>query len=48
MMEELQREHKRIESCIANGVANLSDLDLIEVERITQEQNRESLCWRPI
>jgi len=44
MMEELQREHKRIESCIANGVANLSDLDLIEVERITQEQNRESLA----
>lgn len=44
LMQDLQREHKRIESCIANGVANLSDLDLIEVERITQEQNRESLA----
>ena len=44
LMHDLQREHKRIESCIANGVANLSDLDLIEVERITQEQNRESLA----
>ena len=48
LMQDLQREHRRIESCIANGVANLSDLDLIEVERITQEQNRESLCWSPI
>ena len=44
LMQDLQREHRRIESCIANGVANLSDLDLIEVERITQEQNRESLA----
>ncbi|HIZ85688.1 MAG TPA: TolC family protein [Candidatus Coprenecus stercoravium] len=43
LMSDLERERKRIENCIANGVANLSDLDLIEVERITQNQNRESL-----
>ena len=43
MMEDLDREYRRIENCISNGVANLSDLDLIEVERITQNQNRENL-----
>ena len=43
LMEDLRREYGRIESCIANGVANASDLDLIEVERITQKQNRETL-----
>ncbi len=43
LMEELEREYARIEGCIANGVANLSDLDLIEVERITQNQSRDQL-----
>ena len=43
MMEELEREYARIEGCIANGVASLSDLDLIEVERITQNQSRDRL-----
>ena len=43
MMEELEREYARIEGCIANGVASLSDLDLIEVERITQNQSRDQL-----
>ncbi len=43
MMEELEREYARIEGCIANGVANASDLDLIEVERITQRQSRDQL-----
>ena len=43
LMEELEREYRRIESCVSNGVANVSDLDLIEVERISQGQSRESL-----
>ena len=43
LMEELEREYARIEGCIANGVASLSDLDLIEVERITQNQSRDRL-----
>ena len=43
MMEELEREYARLEGCIANGVASLSDLDLIEVERITQNQSRDRL-----
>lgn len=43
MMEELEREYARIEGCIFNGVASLSDLDLIEVERITQNQSRDRL-----
>ena len=43
MMEELESEYARIEGCIANGVASLSDLDLIEVERITQNQSRDQL-----
>lgn len=43
MMADLDREYARIEGCIANGVANLSDLDLIEVERISQGQNRDNL-----
>ena len=43
MMEELGREYARIEGCIANGVASLSDLDLIEVERIAQNQSRDQL-----
>lgn len=43
VMADLDREHARVEGCIANGVANLSDLDLIEVERISQGQNRDNL-----
>lgn len=43
LMNDLDNEYARVESCIRNGVANLSDLDLIEVERITQGQNRENL-----
>ena len=43
LMQDLDREYARIEGCIANGVANVSDLDLIEVERITQRQGRDQL-----
>lgn len=43
LMRDLDREYARIEGCIANGVANVSDLDLIEVERITQRQGRDQL-----
>lgn len=43
LMQDLDREYARIEGCIANGVANVSDLDLIEVERITQRQGRDRL-----
>lgn len=43
LMQDLGREYARIEGCIANGVANVSDLDLIEVERITQRQGRDQL-----
>lgn len=44
MLEDLDREYARVEGCIANGVANLSDLDLIEVERISQGQSRDNLA----
>lgn len=43
LMQDLDREYARIEGCIANGVANVSDLDLIEVERITQRQGRDQI-----
>lgn len=43
LMQDLDREYARIEGCIVNGVANVSDLDLIEVERITQRQGRDQL-----
>lgn len=43
LMQDLDREYARIEGCIANGVANVSDLDLIEIERITQRQGRDQL-----
>lgn len=43
MDSELERERRRIESCIENGVANPSDLDVIDVERISQKQARDNM-----
>lgn len=43
VQEDLDREHTRIANCIANGVASPADLDVLEVERITQKQNTINL-----
>lgn len=43
LLSDLENEYKRVENCMKNGVANLSDLDLIEVEKLTQNQNRQNL-----
>lgn len=43
MDSELEREMHRVENCIRNGVANPSDLDVIEVERISQKQSRDNM-----
>ncbi len=43
LLSELDREYAKLENCIENGVANLSDLDLLEVEMITYGQNKKNL-----
>ncbi len=43
LLSELDREYSKLEKCIENGVANLSDLDLLEVEMITHGQSRKNL-----
>lgn len=39
MLGQLDTEYERVVECIRNGVANDSDLDLIQVEILTQKQN---------
>lgn len=43
LMTELASTYKRVENCIDNGVANESDLDIVEVEVITANQNKNNL-----
>ncbi len=43
LISELDREYAKLEKCIENGVANLSDLDVLEVEKITHGQNVKNL-----
>ncbi len=43
LISELDREYEKLVKCIENGVANLSDLDLLEVEKITYGQNVKNL-----
>lgn len=43
MLAELERERKRVESCVDLGVANSTDADMVDVEILTQNQNRESI-----
>lgn len=43
LISELDREYVKLEKCIENGVANLSDLDLLEVEKISHSRNVKNL-----
>lgn len=43
VQEDLDREYARIGNCIANGVANGTDLELIEVERLGRVQDMVGL-----
>lgn len=38
--EELERNYRQIESYIANGVGNQSDLDAVKINRLKAEQSR--------
>ena len=42
-MSELQRNHDRVASFVANGLANSADLDAIRVEQLTAKQNRTNM-----
>ncbi len=43
LLSDLDREYEKLEKYIENGVANLSDLNLLEVEMITHGQNKKNL-----
>lgn len=43
LMKELSQNRTRLEKCIDNGVANKSDLDIIDVEIISAQQNEVTL-----
>lgn len=43
LLDELQRNHIRVEASIANGVANQADLDAVKVDQLTTLQNRVDL-----
>jgi len=42
-MNELQRNHDRVASFVANGLANNADLDGVRVEQLTARQNRTNM-----
>ncbi|MFA5325777.1 MAG: TolC family protein, partial [Bacteroidales bacterium] len=43
MIDEIRDMYNKVENCINNGVANNSDLDMVEVEIVTANQNRIKL-----
>lgn len=43
LLDYLQTNYHKIEQCIRNGVANQSDLDVIEVEQIANRQKKAEL-----
>jgi len=42
-MNDLQRNHDRVASFVANGLANSADLDGVRVEQLTARQNRTNM-----
>ncbi|KAA6312264.1 hypothetical protein EZS27_036773, partial [termite gut metagenome] len=41
--DELQRNYDRVSSCMQNGIANASDLDVVKVEQLKAKQNRTQI-----